>query len=79
MQNNINSVLEYIFSLKQRGYTPQQAMNMLMQQNPNFQSNAQILKNMSNGRNPQEFIVQMAKQGGISEQNIQNIRGLFGK
>jgi hypothetical protein len=37
------------------------------------------LQNMAQGRNPQEFIMQLAKQGGVNEQNLQALQQMFGK
>ena len=34
---------------------------------------------MANGRNPKEFIMQLARQNGVSPENMQGIMSLFGK
>lgn len=79
MQNNINSFLNQIVSLKQQGKNPQAVLQMLIQRNPQYQQTLQQLKNMSNGRNPQEFIMQLAQQNGVSPENIQAIQQIIGK
>jgi hypothetical protein len=79
MVNNINEQISAIMSLKQRGMSPQQVMQMLVQQNPNIQQNIQTLQNMMNGKNPQEFVMQLAKQNGVNQQNMQFISQMFGK
>lgn len=77
MNHNINSVIQAITSLKTQGKTPQEVMQIIMQQNPNYQQLMQRLQNMAQGRNPQEFIMQLARQNGVSEQNLQAMRDLF--
>ena len=57
--------------------TIQGLMQMLMQRNPRYQQMLTQLKNMANGRNPQEFIMQLAKQNGVNEQNMQSLQNMF--
>ena len=45
MQNGINEQIQAILRFKQQGMTPQQVMNILMQQNPQIQQNIQTLQN----------------------------------
>lgn len=78
MPNDINSVISQIMTLKQQGATPQAVMQMMMQQNPQMQMAQTRLKNMANGRNPQEFVMQLAKQNGISQENLQALQQMFG-
>ena len=66
-------------ALKQQGMTPQAVVQMLFQQNPQLKMYQTQLKNMSNGRNPQDFIMQLAKQNGVSQENLQAIQNMFGK
>lgn len=77
--NDINSVIQNIIQLKNSGRTPQAILQMMMQSNPQMQQYMAILKNMSNGKSPQEFITQLAKQNGVNEQNMQAISQMFGK
>lgn len=79
MQNNINSVIEGILTLKKQGKTPQAVMQILLQRNPQYKIMLERLQNMSQGKNPQEFVMQLARQRGVSEQNLQAISQLFGK
>jgi hypothetical protein len=37
-----------------------------------------MLKNMSNGKSPQEFFSQLARQNGVSEQNMAQLMQMFG-
>ena len=78
MNNDINSRIQAIMQLKQKGFTPQSAMQMLMQRNPNYQIAMQRLTNMAQGRNMKDFVMQLARQNGVSQENLQAIQGLFG-
>ena len=77
MQNGINEQISAIMSLKQRGMSPQQVMQMMLQQNPQLQQQMQTVKNMMNGKNPKEFVTQLAKQNGVDNQGVQMIMQLF--
>lgn len=77
MQNGINEQIKAIMSLKQRGMQPQQVMQMMFQQNPQLQQQMQTVKNMMNGKNPREFVTQLAKQNGANEQSMQMLMQLF--
>lgn len=77
MNNAINEQISAIMSLKQRGMQPQQVMQMMFQQNPQLQQQMQTVKNMMNGKNPREFVTQLAKQNGANEQSMQMLMQLF--
>lgn len=79
MNNGINEQISAIMSLKQRGMQPQQVMQMMFQQNPQLQQQMQTVKNMMNGKNPREFVTQLAKQNGANEQSMQMLMQLFQK
>ena len=78
MNNDINSRIQAIIQLKQKGLTPQSAMQMLMQRNPNYQIAMQQLQNMAQGRNMKDFVMQLAMQNGVNQENLQAIQSLFG-
>ena len=78
MNNDINSRIQAIMQLKQKGLTPQSAMQLLMQRNPNYQQAMQRLNNMAQGRDMKSFVMQLARQNGVSQENLQAIQGLFG-
>lgn len=78
MNNDINSRIQAIMQLKQKGITPQSAMQMLMQRNPNYQIAMQRLNNMAQGRNMKDFVMQLAMQNGVNQENLQAIQSLFG-
>lgn len=78
MNNDINSRIQAIMQLKQKGFTPQSAMQMLMQRNPNYQIAMQQINNMAQGRNMKSFVMQLARQNGVNQENLQAIQSLFG-
>ena len=77
--NQINQIVQTLLSMKNAGRNPQQIMQMLMQRNPNYQQTITTLQNMAQGRSPQEFLMQLAKQQGVTPENIQGIMSLFVK
>ncbi len=77
--NDINFTIQNLINLKNKGGNPQQILQMLMAQNPQAQEIFARLQNMAHGRNPQEFLTQLAKQNGVSEQNIRAMMSLFGR
>lgn len=79
MQNGINEQISAIMSLKQRGMSPQQVMQMLVQQNPNIQQYMQTLQNMAQGRDMKQFVIQLAMQNGVSQENLQALQQMFKK
>ena len=78
MNNDINSRIQAIMQLKQKGFTPQSAMQMLMQRNPNYQQAIQRLQNMAQGRDMKDFVMQLARQNGVSQENLQAMQNMFG-
>lgn len=77
MQNNMNSFLQQVMAWKKEGKTPQQVMGMLIQQNPQLMQTANQLRNMANGRNPKEFVIQLARQNGATEENMEFMKQFF--
>jgi hypothetical protein len=76
---DINQALQNVIAMKNSGKNPQAILQMLMQQNPQVGQLMTTFKNMSNGRNPKEFVTQLARQNGVSEQNISAIQQMFTK
>lgn len=70
---DINQTLERIIALHDSGGNPQQVMQQMMQRSPQVGQMQTQLQNMAQGRNPTEFILQLAKQNGASEQNLQGL------
>lgn len=79
MQNNINEQISLVMSLKQQGYTPQQALQYLSRQNPHINEGIATLKNMAQGRDMKQFVTQLAMQNGVSQENIQALYKMFGR
>lgn len=76
---DINQSLQSIFAMKNAGRSPQMILQMLIQQNPQVGQLMTTFQNMTNGKNPRDFITQMARQSGVNEQNISNIQQMFQK
>ena len=74
---DVNQALQNIIAMKNSGKNPQAILQMLMQQNPQVAQMMTQFRNMSNGQNPRDFITQMARQQGLSEQNISEIQQMF--
>ena len=79
MANGINEQISALMTFKQKGMQPQQVMQMLMQQNPQLNQLMTQFQNMSQGRNPRDFVIQFAQQNGIDAQTIQAMQQFFGK
>lgn len=77
MNNQLNQTLQNILNAKKQGKDPKAIMGYMFQQNPQMQQTMTQLKNMSNGRNPKEFIMQMAKQNGVEEATLGLINEIF--
>ena len=78
MNGNVNANIQQIMAFKKQGKSPQQVMQILMQQNPNYQQAMQRLNNMAQGRDMKDFVMQLARQQGVSQENLQAIQSLFG-
>lgn len=74
---DINQVLEQIAQYQRQGLDPNVIMNQLMQKNPSMRIMQQRLNNMAQGRSPQEFITQLARQNNVSPQNMQAIQQML--
>ena len=68
--HDMNSMLAYAASLKKQGFTPQMAMSMLMQQNPELQTAMIQMQNMAQGRPMNEVAKQLCQQNGIDYDSI---------
>jgi hypothetical protein len=78
MNNNANSIINQIMAFKQQGMTPQAVAQMMFQQNPQLKMYQTQLQNMAGGKNPQEFVMQLARQNGVSQENLQAMQNMFG-
>lgn len=75
---DLNKTIEQIIALHDTGGNPQQIMQLMFGNNPNLNQMAMQYKNMTQGRNPKDAILQLAKQGGISEQNLKGLARILG-
>lgn len=71
--NDLNAVIERIIAMYDSGGNPQQIMQNMMQQGTPIGQMQSQMQNMAQGRSPMEFILQIARQNGVSEQNLQGI------
>ena len=75
--NQLNSVLQNILNAKKQGQNPKILINNMLQQNPQMQQTLTQLKNMANGKNPQDFFMQIAKQNGVEETTLNLLSEMF--
>ena len=78
MAQDINSIIQNIIALYNSGGNPQQIMQQMMQRTPQINQMQTQLQNMAQGRSPQEFLIQLARQNGVSEENIQGLSRILG-
>lgn len=78
MGNDINQSIENIIAFYERGGNPQQVMQTMMQRNGQIGQFQTQLQNMAQGRNPKEFLMQLARQNGVSEKNLQGLSRILG-
>ena len=76
--NDINQAIENIVALFDKGGNPQQVMQSMMQKNSQVGQMQTQLQNMAQGRSPKDFLLQLAKQNGVSEKNLQGLARIFG-
>lgn len=78
----LNQKAEMILAMANKGMQPQMVMQQLFGRNSNYQNQMQTvqtqLTNMANGRPMPEFIIQMLKQNGLTEQNAIGLSRLMG-
>lgn len=79
MINNLNNSLQSIINLANSGKSPNEVINMLIQQNPNVKQGLTQLQNMAQGRNMKDFVMQLMKQNtGINPQMFDNLSRMMG-
>lgn len=75
---DINQFISQMSNAQSRGVNPNMLINQMIQKNPNVRILQQRLANMAQGRSPQEFVIQLAKQNGATEENAQKLAKMFG-
>ena len=78
MNGDINQRISNILQVANSGGDPNVLMNQLIEKNPQVTTALKQLDNMRGGKPMGEFVLQLAKQNGISEQNLQGLMQLFG-
>ena len=79
MINNLNNSLQSIINLANSGKSPNEVINMLIQQNPNVKQGLTQLQNMAQGRNMKDFVMQLMKQNtGINPQMFDSLSRMMG-
>ena len=69
MNNNFFQVVQQF----QQAKNPKQAFMGMVQQNPQMQQKMQQMQNMSGGRSMEQTVRQLAKQQGISEEQLMQV------
>lgn len=75
---DINDRIAQIISMYDKGGNPQQIMQGMMGQGSQINQMKSQMQNMAQGRTPTEFILQIARQNGVNERNLQGIARILG-
>lgn len=73
---DINQIIERLVAFYDSGRNPMELMNNF--QGGNINTTKQQIMNMAQGRSPAEFIMQLAKQNGATEKNLQGLARILG-
>ena len=76
-QPDINQIIQNLIQMKNSGQNPQAIMQMMLQNNPQLNQVMAQMQNMAQGRSPKEFVMQLAKQNGVNEQNLAQLMAMF--
>lgn len=69
MNNNFFQMIQQMQNVK----NPQQMFMGMLQNNPQMQQQIQTMQNMSGGKSIEQTVKQLAKQQGISEQQLMQV------
>lgn len=69
----LNQQLSNIIALYDSGGDPNKIMQQMLGKHPQINQMQTQLQNMSQGKTPSDFILQLAKQNGVSESNLQGL------
>ena len=78
MNNNINQMIENVINFYNSGGNPNEFMQIIIRNNPNINMFNTQLKNMAQGKNMTEFLLQLAKQNGVNEKNLEGLARILG-
>lgn len=76
--NNINQMIENVINFYNSGGNPNEFMQSIIRNNPNINMFNTQLKNMAQGKNMTEFLLQLAKQNGVNEKNLEGLARILG-
>ena len=62
-----------MFQMLRGAQNPQQMFQNMLQQNPQMSSALSQIQNSTQGANPRDVAMQLAKQRGMSEQEVMNM------
>ena len=62
-----------MFQMLRGAQNPQQMFQNMLQQNPQISSALSQIQNSTQGANPRDVAMQLAKQRGMSEQEVMNM------
>lgn len=75
---NNNPIMKMLANFMNNGGTPEQAMQQLMQKNPQMQQVVNQIRTMSNGKNMRDFTMQYLKQNGANLQEVEEMARIMG-
>lgn len=78
MNNNLNQMIENVINFYNSGGNPNEFMQSIIRNNPNINMFNTQLKNMAQGKNMTEFLLQLAKQNGVNEKNLEGLARILG-
>ena len=77
--NQLNNNIQAVINMANMKKNPQQVIQMLIQQNPHIRQMMTQIQNMAQGRTPQEFITQLARQNGVDQTTIDQLIQIMGQ
>lgn len=75
---DINQIVENIIRFYDMGRNPSELMQMYANNNPNFSQMKNQIQVMSQGRTPTDFLMQLARQNGVTEKNLEGLARILG-
>lgn len=79
MNNQLMQNISAVLNMANSGRSPKDIMNMYFRSNPQFNQMMTQVQNMAQGRTPQEFITQIAKQNGVDQATIDQLIQIIGR
>lgn len=73
-----NNPMNVILQMINGKNNPQEILAQFVNQNPQFYQVIEQVKNMSNGKNPRDMALQLAKQKGIDVKQIEELAHRLG-